>query len=95
MAGLLALAPIAITLTAFVYLVRLSDGLVGILPKAWQPEQILGFPIPGLGIVMAVVVISLVGLMTRNYLGKRAVRGVEYLFERVLLSEASTTASNS
>ena len=83
MAGLLALAPIAITFTAFVYLVRLSDGLVGILPKAWQPEQILGFPIPGLGIVMAVVVISLVGLMTRNYLGKKAVRGVEYLFERV------------
>ncbi|MEC8380427.1 MAG: DUF502 domain-containing protein [Myxococcota bacterium] len=83
MAGLLALAPIAITFAAFVYLVRLSDGLVSILPHAWQPEQILGFPIPGLGIVVAVVFISLVGLMTRNYIGKKAVRGLEYLFERV------------
>lgn len=82
-AGILVLAPIAITIVAFVYLVNLSDALVMVLPSAWRPEQIFGFSIPGLGILLAITVISIVGLMTRNYIGRRAVKGIEYLFDRL------------
>jgi uncharacterized membrane protein len=84
-AGLLVLAPVGFTIFIFSYLVLFSDGLVRILPDALQPEVNLGFNIPGLGILLAFILVSLVGLMMRYYAGRQLVKGVEHLLVRLPL----------
>ncbi len=82
-AGLLVLGPIAVTAWLLVFLVGFLEGIVRLLPDAIQPENLLGFPIPGLGLVLAVITVLFVGLVTRSYVGGRIVVTYERLLARV------------
>ena len=85
LAGTLVLAPLGITIFVFSTLVDFADGLIRVLPEAWQPETHLGFPIPGLGVVVAVLLVALTGLFMRYYAGQRVVEFYETLLARVPL----------
>lgn len=85
LAGTLVLAPLGITIFVFSTLVDFADGLIRVLPHAWQPETHLGFPIPGLGVVVAVLLVGLTGLFMRYYAGQRVVEFYETLLARVPL----------
>ena len=82
-AGGLALAPLGITIWVFVQLIELADGVVGLLPVQYQPQELLGFEIPGLGIVITLIVVAAFGVMLRNYLGRRVVEFYEAILARV------------
>jgi uncharacterized membrane protein len=69
LAGTLVLAPLGITAWVFFILVRFADGLIRVLPEGWRPETYLGFPVPGLGIVVALILVALTGLFMRYYVG--------------------------
>ena len=83
--GVLVLAPLGLTLWVFLALVRFADQTIRVLPKAWQPENLLGFPVPGVGVLLSVLCIWLVGLAMHNYFGRRIVTLYESLFLRVPL----------
>ncbi|MBW2254237.1 MAG: DUF502 domain-containing protein [Deltaproteobacteria bacterium] len=83
LAGVLLGVPAAITIWVFITLVLFLEGAVKLLPKAIQPENLLGFPIPGLGILLALSTILLLGLATRSYVGSRAILLYERLLARV------------
>ena len=85
LAGTLVLAPLGITIFVFSTLVAFADGLIRVLPEAWQPETHLGFPIPGLGVVVAILLVALTGLFMRYYAGQRVVEFYETLLARVPL----------
>ncbi len=80
LAGLFFLTPIAATF----FLLRLTigwlDQLLLIIPVKYRPENLLPFPVPGLGLIVLIVVLLLSGVFVRNYIGKKLV----LLWERII-----------
>ena len=56
-AGLLVWLPIGATIVVFSFLLNLMDRLLLLLPAAYRPEALLGFRIPGLGAILAAIVL--------------------------------------
>ena len=83
--GLLVLIPISLCIYIVKIVITAADRFLRFLPPAYNPGTYLPFHIPGLGIILTVAVIFLVGLVTANFVGKKVVRGIEYLFARIPL----------
>jgi uncharacterized membrane protein len=80
-AGLLVTGPIALTLYVALSIVNLIDQSVAALfPAAYNPNKYLPFHIPGLGLVVALVGLTLIGWVAAGYFGRIFVR----LSERIL-----------
>ena len=82
-AGLLIWAPLAATGWIVVTLVNLMDMSLLLLPREYRPSSWLPFPIPGLGILLALSVLFMTGLIAANFLGKQVVAGWESLMNRI------------
>ena len=67
-AGIVALVPIGITLYLTLFIIKLS---ARIIPKEINPNNYLPFDIPGLEILIALILITLVGWLSLSFLGKR------------------------
>lgn len=83
--GLLVLIPISLCIYILRIVIGAADRLLRFLPPPYNPGTYLPFHIPGLGIILTVAVIFLVGLVTANFVGKKMVHGIEYLFARIPL----------
>ncbi len=83
LAGVLVLAPLGVTFWVFFALVRLTDGVLLLLPGSVQPEQLVGFAIPGLGVVLTVLLVAMVGYTMQYYTGRRVVEFYERMLARV------------
>lgn len=70
-AGLLVWVPLIVTGFIIRFLVRLLDFTVLLLPVNWRPEALLGFYIPGLGVVVAVVIVIATGMLAANIAGRK------------------------
>lgn len=81
--GLLVLLPIAVTFWVLDLVLGLMDRTLTLLPDAWQPEQLFGFHIPGLGAVLSLGLIFAVGLSVRNFIGQTLVNSWEALLRRI------------
>ena len=71
LAGLLVLVPLAITLGVLNWIVGTLDQTLQILPSAWQPDRLLGFHIPGFGVLLTLVIVLLMGAIASNFLGRK------------------------
>jgi uncharacterized membrane protein len=81
--GLLAILPIGGTVYILWFLYQLINGMVGrSTPFGQTVERALGRWIPGMGIYMTVILILLIGFITRNFLG----RSIHYYMERILFT---------
>ena len=85
MTGLLIWVPLGITILVIKLLVDLMDKTILFLPYNWRPEALFGFDIPGLGIVVASVVIFLTGFFLTNFAGRRLIRWGESVLDRIPL----------
>ncbi|MGD8378605.1 MAG: DUF502 domain-containing protein [Gammaproteobacteria bacterium] len=83
--GLLIWVPLGVTIFALRLLVGLMDRTLLLLPAHLRPDALLGFHVPGLGLVLAVVVLLLTGVLTANLLGRRLVGFWEALLGRIPL----------
>ncbi|RJG05004.1 DUF502 domain-containing protein [Noviherbaspirillum cavernae] len=81
--GLLILVPLAITLWVLNLVIGTMDQSLLLLPERWQPRNVFGFHIPGLGTILTLLVIFLTGLLTRNFIGNKLVRAWEGLLKRI------------
>lgn len=84
-AGLLVWVPLGITLLVVGLLVRWLDGSLLLLPEAYRPEQLLGFSIPGLGVVVSVVIVFVTGVLVANLFGRSLISVWERLMARIPL----------
>ncbi len=82
-AGLLVWLPIGATILIFTLLLDLMDRLLLLLPPAFRPEVLLGFRIPGLGAILALIVLVVTGLFAANLLGRRLVKFYESVLQRI------------
>jgi uncharacterized membrane protein len=81
--GLAVIIPIGLTLYILFFIIDVMDGLLKIIPDSYEPDALLGFHIPGLGIIFTVLLIFITGLITKSYLGNVVVRKGEGLFGRI------------
>lgn len=72
-AGLLVIVPVAITLAVLNWIVGTLDQTLLILPQAWHPDRLIGFHIPGFGVLLTLAILLLVGAAASNFVGKRLV----------------------
>jgi len=67
-AGVVVLIPIGITLYLTLFLIRFSGRII---PKEINPNNYLPFDIPGVEILIALIIITLVGWLSLSFLGKK------------------------
>lgn len=84
-AGLLVWVPLGVTVLVIKLLVDLMDRLQVLLPPGWRPEALFGFSIPGFGVVVALLVVLLTGMVVANFIGRRLVAVWETLLAQIPL----------
>ncbi|HKX11462.1 MAG TPA: DUF502 domain-containing protein [Stellaceae bacterium] len=83
-AGILVTGPIALTLYIAWWFIGLVDATVGaLLPDRYNPGTYLPFHVPGIGLVVAVVGLTLIGALTAGYLGRVFVRVSDRVLARM------------
>ena len=85
LAGLLVIVPLGVTVVVITAILRLIDGLLIIIPPKFHPHTYLPFNIPGLGLVLAIVLIMITGILVKNYIGRRVVDFGEYILSGIPL----------
>jgi uncharacterized membrane protein len=83
--GLILLVPIMVTIYLFLSIAQTMDGLIGLIPAAWQPDHLLGFHIPGLGILFTLAIVLLTGMLGASFVGRWLVGIGEKLLDRIPL----------
>ncbi|MBL1456518.1 DUF502 domain-containing protein [Methylophaga sp.] len=84
-AGLLVWMPLGVTFLVVRAIVGFLDKSLLLLPDAFQPDRLLGFHIPGLGVLLAVALVLITGMIMANLLGRRLVAFWESLLARIPL----------
>jgi uncharacterized membrane protein len=82
--GLVIVLPVFLTIYVVWGLVGLVDArVIPLIPKQYNPENVFGRNIFGLGLLVFILFTTLVGALTKGYLGARIVRAGESLVERM------------
>jgi uncharacterized membrane protein len=82
--GLIVAGPVAVTLWLVWWFVTWVDGLVRpLIPEAYRPETHLPLNIPGFGLVIAFVALTLLGFLTANFIGSKFVNLGESILNRM------------
>lgn len=84
-AGLLVWVPLGVTVLIIKFLVELMDKSLLWIPEAYRPEQLIGFKIPGLGLVLVLFVVLLTGVIVANFFGRKLVGFGERMLARIPL----------
>jgi uncharacterized membrane protein len=82
-AGLLAIVPIAVTVAVLRWIVTTLDATLEILPESWQPDRLIGFHIPGFGVLLTLAILLLVGAIVSNFIGREIVKWGDQLVTRI------------
>jgi len=83
LAGLLVLVPLAITVWLLNWFIATLDQTLQILPGNWHPDKLIGFHIPGFGVLLALAIVLIIGAVASNFLGKKLVRWWDALLSRI------------
>jgi uncharacterized membrane protein len=84
LAGILVTAPVAITLYLAWAVVDLIDNSVSrLLPAQYNPENYMPFSVPGLGVVIVIVTLTLIGAFTAGVIGRLVIRAGEAVLARM------------
>jgi uncharacterized membrane protein len=81
--GLLIWVPLVITGWVLSMIVSTLDQSLRLLPASIHPESLVGFPIPGAGAVLTLLMILLTGLLAANFIGQKLVVWWEKLLARI------------
>jgi len=84
-AGVLVWLPILATVWVVSFVLHLMDLTLKVLPAAFRPEALVGFSLPGVGAVFALIVVLLTGLLVTNLIGRRLIVYGEELLNRIPL----------
>jgi len=84
LAGILVTSPVAITLYLAWAVVDLIDNAVTrLLPAQYNPENYLPFSVPGLGVVIVILTLTLIGAFTAGVIGRLVIRAGEAVLARM------------
>jgi len=82
--GLVVAGPLAITVWLIWSLITWVDGFMRpIIPPDYRPESYLPWPVPGTGLIIAVIGLTLLGFLTANLVGRTLVGWGEGVLDRL------------
>lgn len=84
-AGLLVWLPLVATYVLLSFAIRVIDRSLLLLPLALRPENLIGFKIPGLGVILTLFLVCLTGLIVANFFGRGLINAWESLLARIPL----------
>jgi len=81
--GLVVVGPVTITLYIAWYFINIIDAWVKpYIPKIYNPESYVPFPIPGVGLVFAIIGLTMIGALTANLIGRSLISAGEVMLGR-------------
>ena|SRR3990167_2323146 len=83
--GLLVWLPIWVTLLVISFLVDLLSKSLLLLPAKLQPDVLLGFHVPGVGVIITLLVIFFTGMIVANFIGRKLVDFGDAIMGRIPL----------
>ena len=84
--GFIVTAPLAITAyLAWSFVGWVDSWVKPLIPNRYNPDHYLPFAVPGFGLIVAIILITLVGFLTANFIGRSLVAYGEYLLDRMPL----------
>ncbi|MEP4767426.1 MAG: DUF502 domain-containing protein [Roseibium sp.] len=84
--GLVITGPIGITLWLTWTFIKWVDGWVKpFVPTVYNPETYLPFSVPGFGLIVAIVLLTMIGFLAANFLGRSLINFGENLVGRMPL----------
>jgi len=82
--GILVTAPISITVfLAWLFIDFVDEKVTPFIPETYNPETYLPFGLPGLGLVVVIIVLTIVGMLTAGFLGRLLIRMSEGIMARM------------
>jgi len=84
-AGLLIWVPLGVTVMVIKLLVGMMDKTLVWIPAEYQPDVLLGFHVPGMGVVLAVIIVLGTGIIVANLFGRKLVQFWESLLSQIPL----------
>lgn len=84
-AGLLVWLPLVATYLVLSFAINLIDRTLLLLPIAYRPETLMGFKIPGLGLILTVILVIMTGIIAANFFGRKLVSAWEAVLSRIPL----------
>lgn len=81
--GLLIWIPLTITFMVLAWIVNTLDQILLWLPTGSQPRDVLGFNIPGIGVLASLLIVFVTGLIAANVLGQKIVQLWEGILARI------------
>jgi uncharacterized membrane protein len=82
--GLILVGPLYITVSLTWWFINWVDDLVRpFIPVAYRPETYLPVKIPGTGLIVALVALTLLGFLTANFVGRKLVEASENILSRM------------
>ena len=82
--GLVLALPIIATVLGLSWVVqKIDNNVLRLLPAQINPSTYLGFDIPGFGIIIAVILLFLLGILASNFIGNSIIKAGESLLARV------------
>lgn len=84
-AGLLVWVPLGVTVMVINLLVGIMDKTLLWLPEQYQPDTLLGFHLPGLGVVLSAIIVLGTGIIVANLFGRTLVQLWEKMLARIPL----------
>ncbi|WP_421723858.1 DUF502 domain-containing protein [Bauldia sp.] len=82
--GLVIAAPLFLTIyITWGFIVWIDSWVTPLIPAAYSPDTYLPFSIPGFGLLVAIVTITLIGFLTANLVGRTAVSWGESVLGRM------------
>jgi|SRR5580658_707767 uncharacterized membrane protein len=82
-AGILVWLPILATIWVVTFMLHIMDRTLLLLPPAYRPQALVGFTLPGAGLVFALVVVFLTGLLVTNLIGQQLIVWGEEVLDRI------------
>lgn len=84
-AGLLVWVPLGVTILIIKFMVDLMDQSLLLLPPPYRPDALLGFHVPGIGVILTLVVVLGTGMVVANLFGRQLIDLGERLLARIPL----------
>lgn len=82
--GLVVAAPIGLTLYITRWFIELVDTwFVPLIPPQFRPDAFMPFDIPGIGLLVAIILLTLLGAFTANFFGRAILSFAERLVDRM------------
>ncbi|MGB3626126.1 MAG: DUF502 domain-containing protein [Henriciella sp.] len=86
LAGMVIAAPIAITIFVLQFLINFIDSRVKpLLPPILQPETYTNYAIPGFGVLVMIIALTILGAIATNLIGRSVISATDRILSRIPL----------